>query len=314
MTMPRVAVLLMAYGSPDRLEDVPAYLADIREGRTPSAEAVKELTERYRRVGLPTPLLRVTRKVATGLERALATVPGVQVRAYVGMKHWRPRIPDAIVQAAGDRTDQLVVVPMAPHFSRISIGGYRKRVEDAVRSLQQPFALHLVESWHNHPPYCALWARNVQRALAQFARPQELVTIFTAHSLPARIIAEGDPYRDQLLETSRLVAERAGSIPWRFAFQSASHTGEPWLGPDLLETLEELATEGVAGVVVAPIGFVCDHLEIIYDIDIAAQQRATQLGIRLVRTELPNDDPAFIAALAQLIVPLIGAARAPAPA
>jgi ferrochelatase len=312
MTMPpqRVAVLLLAYGSPDRLADVPAYLADIRGGRPVSDEAVAELTERYRRVGVPTPLLRLTRNVAAALEGELAGASPARVRGYVGMKHWRPRIAEAVAQIAADGADLLIALPMAPHFSAISIGGYRRQVESALRSVTPAPTLDFIETWHDHPPYSDLIAGNVRRALEQFERPDQVVTIFTAHSLPARILAEGDPYRDQLLETARLVAERVPSLRWQFAFQSASASGEPWLGPDLLEALDTLAAERVEGVIVAPIGFVADHLEILYDIDVEAQERAHHLGLQLVRTDLPNDDPAFVGALARLVAPCLAPARA----
>jgi ferrochelatase len=310
MSQPRrVAVLLLAYGSPDRLEDVPAYLSDIRGGRPVTDQAVAELTERYRRVGVPTPLLRITRSVAAALERELAGASPARVRGYVGMKHWRPRIAEAVAQIAADGADLLIALPMAPHFSPISIGGYRRQVEKALGSVTPAPALHFIETWHDHPPYSDLVARNVRRALQRFDHADRVIIIFTAHSLPARILAEGDPYRDQLLETARLVAERVPSSRWRFAFQSASTTGEPWLGPDLLEALDTLAAEQVEGVIVAPIGFVADHLEILHDIDVEAQERAHHLGLQLVRTELPNDDPAFVGALARLVEPCLAPAR-----
>jgi ferrochelatase len=296
-----LAVLLMAYGSPERLEDIPAYLADIRSGRAVSPEAVAELTERYRRVGVPTPLRRITESVAAQLRTHLAELlPETPVRTYVGMKHWQPRIAEAVAQAASDGGEVLVALAMAPHFSGISIGGYRQRVHRALQSLSRPLELQFIESWHDDPGYVTLLARNVRRALGQFADPQGVVTIFTAHSLPARILAAGDPYRDQLLTTSRLVAEEAGAGSWRFSFQSASETGEPWLGPDLLETLEDLARQRVPGVVVAPVGFISDHLEILYDIDVEARERAAQLKIKLVRAASLNDDPGLAAALARL--------------
>ncbi len=299
--MKALAVLLMAYGSPDRLEDVPAYLADIRSGRAVLPELVAELTERYRLVGVPTPLRRVTESVAAQLAARLAELmPEMPVRTYVGMKHWHPRLAEAVAQAERDGADTLVAVAMAPHFSQISIGGYRRQVERALLSVSRPLDLHFIESWHDDPGYVALVARRVRRGLGEFAHPEGVVTIFTAHSLPARILAEGDPYRDQLLETSRLVAEAAGAASWRFSFQSASATGEPWLGPDLLETLEDLARQGAAGAVVAPVGFISDHLEILYDIDVEARARATKLKLKLVRTQSINDDPELAATLARL--------------
>jgi len=301
----------MAYGSPDRLEEVPAYLADIRGGRPSSPALVAELTERYRRVSVPTPLLRITESLAERLATRLAARGLAPVGAYVGMKHWRPRISEAVARAAGDGAEVLVAIPMAPHFSRISIGGYRRGAEAALASLDRPPALDFVESWHDLPGYIALVARNVRRALARFDDPRGVVTIFTAHSLPARILGEGDPYRDQLLETSRRVAEAVGSLRWQFSFQSASQTGEPWLGPDLLETLEALARDGTRDVLVAPVGFISDHLEILYDIDLEARERAAQAGLRLLRTESLNDDPELADALAGLVAARLSA-RLPA--
>jgi protoporphyrin/coproporphyrin ferrochelatase len=179
---------------------------------------------------------------------------------------------------------------LAPHYSRLSIDGYRERVEE---SLDGRADLRFVESWHTHEPYLAV--------LADRVRGTDAHVVFTAHSLPARILAEGDPYRDQLLETSQLVAEQAGLDSWSFAFQSASATGEPWLGPDILEELDRLHERGVEHVLVSPIGFVSDHLEILWDIDVEARERAAELGLELERIESLNDDPAFVRCLAELV-------------
>jgi ferrochelatase len=179
---------------------------------------------------------------------------------------------------------------LAPHYSRLSIAGYRERLEDA---LQGRAKLIFVESWHDHGPFLDVLASRV--------RDFDGHVIFTAHSLPERILRDGDPYRDQLLETSRLVAERAGLADWSFAFQSASATGEPWLGPDILEELDRLAANGVRRVLVCPVGFVSDHLEILWDLDIEARERAAELGLELDRIESLNDDPAFIRALAEVV-------------
>jgi ferrochelatase len=278
------AVILMAYGSPERLEDVPAYLADIRGGRPVRPEAVNELVERYRRIGGASPLNRITEAQRAGLEEA-AGVP-----VYVGMKHWRPRIPDAVDLALAGGAELLVGLVLAPHYSRISIGGYRGRLEEALAGRAE---VAFVESWHDHEPYIELLAGRVAGTTAH--------VVFTAHSLPERILAEGDPYRDQLLETSQLVAERAGIPDWSFAFQSESPTGEPWLRPDILDELERLYRTGVRKVLVAPVGFVSDHLEILWDLDVEAREKAAQLGLELDRIESLNADPAFIRALADLV-------------
>ena len=288
------AVILMAYGSPATAEDVPAYLADIREGRPVSQEAIDELTERYRRIGGRSPLDEITEAQRAALEREL----GVPV--FVGMKHWRPRIAEAVETALAGGADTLVGLVLAPHYSRLSIAGYRERLEPA---LQGRAELVFVESWHDHPPFLDVLADRVCGHGGH--------VVFTAHSLPERILRDGDPYRDQLLETSRLVAERAALTDWSFAFQSASPTGEPWLGPDILEELDRLAANGVRRVLVCPVGFVSDHLEILWDLDVEAQERAAELGLELERIESLNDDPAFVRALGALVRERLPAEVAP---
>jgi protoporphyrin/coproporphyrin ferrochelatase len=280
----KTAVVLMAYGSPGRIEDIRPYLEDIREGRPVSDEAVEELTERYRRIGGRSPLDEITERQRAALEREL------EMPVYVGMKHWRPRIAEAVEAALAGGAERVVGLVLAPHYSALSIAGYRERLEAALDGRAE---LRFVESWHDHEAFLAV--------LADRVRGSDAHVVFTAHSLPERILAMGDPYRDQLLETSRLVAERAGIERWSFAFQSASETGEPWLGPDILEELDALHTQGVREVLVCPVGFVSDHLEILWDLDVAARERAAELGLRLDRIESLNDDPAFIRALAEVV-------------
>jgi ferrochelatase len=280
----KTAVVLMAYGSPARIEDIRPYLEDIREGRPVSNEAVAELTERYRRIGGRSPLDEVTERQRAALQRDL----GMPV--HVGMKHWRPRIADAVETALRGGAERVVGIVLAPHYSALSIGGYRERLE---RALDERAELRFVESWHDHEPFVDVLAKRI--------RGTESHVVFTAHSLPERILAAGDPYRDQLLETSRLVAERAGVERSSFAFQSASLTGEPWLGPDILDELDDLYARGVRSVLVCPVGFVSDHLEILWDLDVEARERAGHLGLELNRIESLNDDPAFINALAGLV-------------
>jgi ferrochelatase len=284
------AVILMAYGSPDRLEDVPAYYADIRGGRSVGPEAVDELVERYRRLGIGTdgssPLNTITEQTRAAVEREL----GIPV--YTGMKHWHPRISEAVDQAVGNGATTLVGLVLAPHYSRLSIGDYRDRLDRAVAGRAE---LVFVESWHDDPALVAL--------LADRVRGTDAHVVFTAHSLPARILDDGDPYEDQLLETSHRIAA-AAELPrdrWSFSYQSESATGEPWLTPDILDHLEALRRGGIRRVLVCPIGFVADHLEIRWDIDVEAAQKAVELGLDLERIEMPNADPAFIAVLAGLV-------------
>jgi protoporphyrin/coproporphyrin ferrochelatase len=278
------AVVLMAYGSPSEPEDVRPYLEDVRGGRPVSDEAVEELAERYRRIGGRSPLDDVTEAQRAALEREL----GVPV--FVGMKHWRPRIADAVEAALAAGATRIVGLVLAPHYSRMSIGGYRERLEEALAGRAE---LVLVESWHDEPAFVEVLAKRVRGTGAG--------VVFTAHSLPERILADRDPYRDQLLETARLVAEKAGLQRWSFAFQSASSTGDPWLGPDVLDELGRLRAEGVERVLVEPIGFVSDHLEILWDLDVEGRERAEELGLEWARTESLNDDPAFVHALADLV-------------
>jgi protoporphyrin/coproporphyrin ferrochelatase len=277
------AVVLMAYGSPERLADVPAYYADIRGGRPVAPDHLDDLVERYRRLGEgSSPLNEITEATRAALEREL----GLPV--YTGMKHWTPRIADAAEQAAG--ADRVVGLVLAPHYSALSIDGYRGQLE---RALAGRAELRFVESWHDDEAFVDVLAEKVRGTNAH--------VVFTAHSLPARIIEQGDPYRDQLLETSRLVAGRAGIEDWSFSFQSESPTGEPWLGPDLLDHLRDLRARGLLRVLVCPVGFVSDHLEIRWDIDVEAIELARELGLELRRIEMPNDEPAFVAALAGIV-------------
>jgi len=285
------AVVLMAYGSPDRLDDVPAYYADIRGGRPIAPEHLADLVERYRRLGVEdsNPLNEITETTRAALEREL------QLPVYTGMKHWTPHIADAAARAA--EADRVVGLVLAPHYSVLSIQGYREQLETALDGRAE---LRFVDSWHDDDEFVSV--------LADKVRGTDAHVVFTAHSLPARILELGDPYEDQLLETSRLVAARAGVADWSFSFQSESPTGEPWLGPDILDHLRELHDDGVAKVLVCPVGFVSDHLEIRWDIDVEAVELARELGLELARIEMPNDEPAFIAALAGIVRRTLGTA------
>jgi ferrochelatase len=282
-----VAVILMAYGSPNRIEDVPAYYADIRGGRPIKPEHLQHLVARYKRLGIEdsNPLNEITEATRAALEAEL----GLPV--FTGMRHWTPRIAEAVEQALADGATEIVGLVLAPHYSSLSIEKYRAQLVDAIAGRAE---LRFVERWGDEPGFVALLA-------GRLAFQKHKHVVFTAHSLPARILDEGDPYRDELLETSRLVAEAAGVEDWSFSFQSESATGEPWLGPDILDHLDELAARGVEEIVLCPVGFVADHLEIRWDLDIEAAEKAQQLGLRLARIALPNADPAFVRMLAGLV-------------
>lgn len=286
------AVVLMAYGSPERLSDVPAYYADIRGGRPVAPEHLADLAERYRRLGIEesSPLNAITEQTRAALEEEL----GLPV--FTGMKHWTPRIADAAHAALAAGADTVAGIVLAPHYSALSIRGYREQLEQALGGRAR---LEFVESWHTEPGFVDL--------LADRVRGTDAHVVFTAHSLPVRILALGDPYKTQLLETSGLVAEAAGlGGTWSFSFQSESPTGEPWLGPDILDHLTALHERGVDDVLVCPVGFVSDHLEIRWDLDVEAVERAAELGMRFARIEMPNADPAFVRTLAGIVRRVLG--------
>ena len=279
-------MILMAYGSPERVADVPAYYFDIRGGRPIAKELLDDLVARYRSLGIEdsNPLNAITEATRAALQEELG------LRVYTGMKHWTPRIADAADAALAGGADRLVGLVLAPHYSSLSIAGYRKLLKDAVGDRAD---IVFVDSWHDDRGFISF--------LADRIRDTEAHVVFTAHSLPARILDEGDPYQDQLLETARLVADTAGVEDWSFSFQSESPTGEPWLGPDILDHLDALSARGIEDVLICPVGFVSDHLEIRWDLDTEAQAKARELGLQLERIEMPNDDPRFVRALADIV-------------
>ena len=273
----------MAYGSPATEADIAPYFTHIRGGRPPSPEALEELTQRYRAIRM-SPLSEITHEQA----RALSARTGLP--SFVGMKHAPPSIADGAAGAKRAGVERLVGLPLAPHYARMSLGAYERSLREAWDG-----ELIFVRGFHEHPAFITAVQALLRDALAKGLTDR---LFFTAHSLPARIIADGDPYRDQLLESCRLVAGGMELPAWEFAFQSASHTGEPWLGPDLLDAVEK---SGARDVLVCPIGFVADHLEILYDLDIEAQAFARSKGIRIRRTQSFNARPGFVDALARVV-------------
>ncbi|MEA2460091.1 MAG: protoporphyrin/coproporphyrin ferrochelatase, partial [Actinomycetota bacterium] len=255
-----------------------------------------ELTERYRAIG-HSPLLEITEAQARGIEERTG------ITTYVGYKHVDPFIPDAVALMAKDGVDEAVGLVLAPHYSKMSVGDYQRRAEVAARELGWSGSLRVVKSWHLHEGFIELLAQRVaeaQRKLSK-ATPDEATVVFSAHSLPEKILAGGDPYPDQLRETAAAVADKLGLAKWRIGWQSAGRTADPWIGPDILDIVRELAADGTQGVIICPAGFVADHLEILFDVDIEAKNLADDLGIELVRTRSPNDDPAFLDILADVV-------------
>jgi len=295
--MTQRAVLLMAYGGPNSLDEVKPYYAHILRGREPSPEMLEALIERYRAIGGKSPINEITRAQAKALQERLDAV-----RVYVGMKHWHPYIAEAVEQMARDGVVEAVGIILAPHYSQRSVAEYIDYAQEALERLGNPIRFRFVASWATHPLLVQCFAGKIRQAMAHFPPEAEgkVRLLFTAHSLPQRILEWNDPYPSELRDTCRAVADALGVSDWSFAYQSAS--GPNWLGPDILEVLEELVGQGHRFVLVVPVGFLCDHLEVLYDIDIEARQKAEALGIELLRIEMPNADPLLIAALADIAV------------
>lgn len=303
MATETIGVLVMSYGTPSSLDQVEAYYTHIRRGHPPTPEMLKELTDRYDAiVGGFFPLRVNTNKQVEGLEKLLQEqYPELNFVCYQGLKHAEPYIEDGVAQMARDGITRAVGVVLAPHYSTMSVGGYIKRAAEKAEELG--VKMTFVESYHLHPTLLDALVERVNEGIERFDHTAEhpVQVIFTAHSLPEKILEIGDPYPEQLLETSKALADRTGLNNWQFGWQSAGRTAMPWLGPDILDTLKSLSSEGIKNVLVCPVGFVSDHLEVLYDLDIEAQQLAGELGMHLERTKSLNTDPKYMATLADVV-------------
>lgn len=285
------AVLLMAHGTPESLDEMPAYLAQVRGGRPPSPELIAEITANYAAIGGRSPLTDITLRQRNALRERL----GAEVRVLVGMRNWKPYIADALRALAGGDVARVIGIPLAPQFSTLSV---QKYLDAATAALPPGIAFECVPSYHAHPLLLDAFAERVRESGAPRAGEE---VIFTAHALPERVIRDGDPYRDQVEATAQGVAERVGLSEWHLAFQSAGRTPEPWIGPDIGQAIRERAAAGVKRLLLVPIGFVCDHTEILFDLDIQAAGVARDAGVALRRTASLNTSPTFIALLADLV-------------
>ena len=284
----------MAYGTPATPDDIEAYYTHVRRGRPPTAEQLADLRRRYDAIGGTSPLLERTQEQAAGVQAAL----GDGFLVELGMKHAAPFVEDGVAALAGAGVTRVVGLVLAPHYSVLSVGEYAKRAEKA--AAEAGVTLTMVPSWHLAPGYLELLAGFVADEVGRLgADPVEVV--FTAHSLPTRILDMGDPYPDQLAETAEAVAARAAVDRWSVGWQSAGRTPEPWIGPDLLAILPTLVEAGAAGVVVCAAGFVSDHLEVLYDLDVEARSAADELGLAFARTTSPNAHPDFCTTLAGVV-------------
>lgn len=290
----RVAVLLMAYGGPASLDEVEPYLAEVRGGRPTSPALVAEIQSRYAQIGGRSPIRERTEAQAAGVARAL----GERFPVYVGMRHWHPYIKDTVERIVAAGHSRVVGIVLAPHYSALSVGAYEQKLLEASAGRVEPA---LVQSWGDHPKFLDAVAQRIVRALQRFPSPNSVQVLFTAHSLPERILASGDPYPEELRASAAAVAKRVGLGAWHFAYQSAGATPEPWLGPDAGAVITTLAGQGHHALLIVPIGFVCDHVEVLYDVDVMYRALAERLGVRLERTQSLNDHPLLVGAVAEIV-------------
>jgi protoporphyrin/coproporphyrin ferrochelatase len=308
-----IGVLLMAYGGPESVAEIPGYLADIRDGRPTTAAVLAEITRNYEAIGGHSPIAALTQLQANGVERVLnpADAPP-RFRIYVGMRHWSPWIEETVGRMSAEGVGRAVSMVLAPHYSGMSIARYQAKIADGLDMYRADISFAHVDSYHTAPGLIEALADRVQTGIARWpAHERDRVhVIFSAHSLPQRIIGAGDPYDAQVHETAQLVADRA-DIPshrWSWSYQSAGRSPEPWLGPAYPDHLAELAARGIHNVVSVPVGFVSDHVEVLYDIDIEGRRIAASLGMRLERPPSLNDDPRFVQTLASTILDRVATA------
>lgn len=288
-----IAVLMMAHGTPERLDQMEEYLVRVLGGRPPSRALVEEMRGNYAAIGGRSPLTELTYTQARALEKVL----GPRFRVFVAMRNWHPLIEDVVPKVLETGAERIVGLPMAPQFSLLSVGKYLDVLQKAV---PEDLPLTLVRSWYDHPGLLDAFAEKSREAIEDDGPFDEI--LFTAHSLPERVKDIGEPpYPAQVRETADGVARRLGLTEWRLVYQSAGRTPEPWLGPGLLDMLSNLASADCRRVLVVPIGFVCDHSEILFDIDIQAKQFAADLGLELHRSESLNSSSTFIRALADIV-------------
>lgn len=300
MSIEKIGVLVMSYGTPENMDDVEEYYTHIRRGNPPTPELLQELKDRYETIaGGVFPLRQNTDNQVRDIQAELERVAPGRYVCFQGLKHARPYIEDGVQAIKEAGITRAIGIVLAPHFSTMSVGSYNKRAMQTAAEVG--LELSCIDSYHLHPKLIEALVQRVQAALTKFDANVPVKVLFSAHSLPVRIRDVGDPYEQQLIETSQAIAERVGGLDWQFTWQSAGRTREPWLGPDILETLEEVAASGAKQVLSAPIGFVSDHLEVLYDLDLEAKQQSAELGMHFERIAMLNTEPLYIQTLAESI-------------
>lgn len=304
MTKKKMGLLVMAYGTPYKEEDIERYYTHIRRGRKPSPEMLKDLQDRYNAIGGISPLAKITIKQAEALEALLnETHQDIDFKMYLGLKHIEPFVEDAIQAMKNDGIEEAIGIVLAPHFSTFSVKSYNGRAQEEAER-HGGLKLHFIESWYMEPLFLEFWSENIKAIFTGMSdeEKKKAVLIISAHSLPEKILATGDPYPEQLSETAKLIAEKAGVRNYEIGWQSAGNTPEPWLGPDVQDLTKDLfEKKGYTSFVFAPVGFVSDHLEVLYDNDFECKRITDQLGANYYRPEMPNANPKFIKALCNVV-------------
>jgi len=304
MERKKMGLLVMAYGTPYKMEDIERYYTHIRHGRKPSEEALQDLIDRYKAIGGISPLARITEEQAQALETKLnATQDEYEFKMYIGLKHIEPFIEDAVEQMAKDGIEQAVSLVLAPHYSTFSVKSYNERAND--EAAKHGITVTSVESWYDAPGFINYWAEQLNTTYERMTAEEreKAVLIVSAHSLPEKILQDGDPYIDQLNETAKLISEKTGITNYEVGWQSEGNTPDPWIGPDVQDLTRDLYEQkGYRTFVYAPVGFVADHLEVLYDNDYECKVVCDEVGASYYRPEMPNTHPQFIDTLAEVVL------------
>lgn len=302
-----IGVLVMAYGGPQSVDELPGYLADIRSGRVTTPSVLEEISDHYRKIGGRSPINGIT---SAQVEQIQASLDATRFRCYMGMRHWSPWIEEVVGQMIDDGVDKAVGLVLAPHFSSMSVARYQAKIRDGLQMYRGDIDFRYIDDFHDLPALVEALASRVRGGIERFdaAERDSVHVVLTAHSLPLVTARRGDKYANRLLHTARLVAARAGLPPerWTWSYQSAGASAMPWMGPDLPDHIAELAGRGVRNIVCLPVGFLSDHVEVLFDIDVEGQEAARAHGVRLERPEGINDDPHFARALASLVAERVG--------